>query len=160
MPPQQAQDNPAEALLDSGLRAAFGPPESRMDDDPGGLEDASGTGRETRIELPEPGGEPYAATEGERYERRGEIGRGGMGIIVRMRDANLGREVAMKVLKPRHADNQAMVQRFVDEARIAGQLQHPGVLQVYELGLQADQRPFFTMKLIKGRTLADLLEAR
>ena len=66
----------------------------------------------------------------------------------------------MKVLHPRHAGNQAMVRRFLEEAQIAGQLQHPGVLQVYELGLRPDRRPYFTMKLIKGRTLAELLADR
>ena len=50
-----------------------------------------------------------------------------------------------------------MVRRFVEEAQIAGQLQHPGIVPVYELGTLADGRPYFAMKLVKGRTLADLL---
>ena len=62
----------------------------------------------------------------------------------------------MKVLQPQHADNHAMVRRFLEEAQIAGQLQHPGILQVYELGMRPDKRPYFTMKLIKGRTLAPI----
>jgi serine/threonine protein kinase len=66
----------------------------------------------------------------------------------------------MKVLLPHHARNAAMVRRFVEEAQIAGQLQHPGILQVYELGLQSDRRPCFTMRLIKGRTLQELLDTR
>ena len=49
------------------------------------------------------------------------------------------------------------MQRFVEEAQIGGQLQHPGIVPVYELGLMADERPYFTMKLVKGRTLATLL---
>ena len=57
-------------------------------------------------------------------------------------------------------DNADLVRRFVEEAQIGGQLQHPGVVPVYELGTFADRRPFFTMKLVKGRTLADLLAAR
>jgi serine/threonine-protein kinase len=52
------------------------------------------------------------------------------------------------------------VRRFVEEAQIGGQLQHPGVVPIYELGALADQRPFFTMKLVQGRTLAELLRAR
>ena len=53
-----------------------------------------------------------------------------------------------------------MLQRFVEEAQIAGQLQHPGITPVYELGQFADKRPFFTMKLVKGQTLAALLAVR
>src|SRR5262249_35216440 len=53
-----------------------------------------------------------------------------------------------------------LVQRFVEEAQIAGQLQHPGVAPVYELGRLVDRRPYFTMKLVKGQTLAALLAAR
>jgi serine/threonine-protein kinase len=83
-----------------------------------------------------------------------------MGVIIRSHDNDLGRDVAMKVLQSRHADNEAMVRRFVEEAQIAGQLQHPGVLTVYELGLQPDRRPYFTMRLIKGRTLGELLDER
>ncbi len=52
------------------------------------------------------------------------------------------------------------MQRFVEEAQIGGQLQHPGIVPVYELGLMADDRPYFTMKLIKGRTFAALLSQR
>ncbi len=52
------------------------------------------------------------------------------------------------------------IQRFIEEAQIGGQLQHPGIAPVYELGQFADQRPYFTMKLVKGKTLAALLEAR
>ena len=59
-----------------------------------------------------------------------------------------------------HRDTPELVRRFIEEAQIAGQLQHPGVVPVYELGAFADRRPYFTMKLVKGRTLADLLAAR
>ena len=53
-----------------------------------------------------------------------------------------------------------MLQRFIEEAQISGQLQHPGITPVYELGQFADQRPYFTMKLVKGKTLATLMAAR
>ena len=53
-----------------------------------------------------------------------------------------------------------MVRRFVEEAQIGGQLQHPGIVPIYELGTFADLRPFFAMKLVKGHTLAQLLDAR
>ena len=57
----------------------------------------------------------------------------------------------------RHRDKPELVRRFVEEAQIGGQLQHPGIVPVYELGTFADSRPYFTMKLVKGRTLAALL---
>ncbi len=58
------------------------------------------------------------------------------------------------------AKNPAVVARFVEEAQIGGQLQHPGIVPVYELGLMADEAPYFTMKLVKGRTLSALLTQR
>src|SRR6185312_13488459 len=71
-----------------------------------------------------------------------------------------GRDVAVKVLHPGHAADPAMIRRFIEEAQIGGQLQHPGILPVYELGLDAGLRPYFTMRLVQGRTLAALLEER
>ncbi len=94
------------------------------------------------------------------YQILGEIARGGMGVVLRGHDTDLGRDVAMKVLNKDLADRPEVVQRFVEEAQIGGQLQHPGIVPVYELGLMADDRPYFTMKLIKGRTLAATLVRR
>jgi serine/threonine-protein kinase len=95
-----------------------------------------------------------------RYRIDGEIARGGMGAILKGRDPDLGRDVAIKVLREDLRDNADLVRRFVEEAQIGGQLQHPGVVPIYELGTFADHRPFFSMKLVKGQTLADLLAAR
>jgi serine/threonine-protein kinase len=94
------------------------------------------------------------------YELLGEIARGGMGVILKGHDRDLGRDVAMKVLRPELAERNEILQRFVEEAQIGGQLQHPGIVPVYELGLLADERPYFTMKLVKGRTLSALLADR
>ena len=66
----------------------------------------------------------------------------------------------MKVLLDQHRDQSTLVNRFVEEAQICGQLQHPGVVPVYDLGTLADQRPFFAMRLVKGQTLAALLAGR
>ncbi|MEO1529715.1 MAG: protein kinase, partial [Planctomycetota bacterium] len=79
---------------------------------------------------------------------------------MRGRDTDLGRDLAVKVLLDEHKDKPHVVQRFIEEAQIGGQLQHPGIAPVYELGQFADQRPFFTMKLVKGKTLSALLEDR
>ncbi len=95
-----------------------------------------------------------------RYRIDGEIARGGMGVVLKGRDPDLGREVALKVLREDYRNNADVVRRFVEEAQIGGQLQHPGVVPIYELGTFADQRPFFSMKLVKGHTLAQLLGER
>jgi serine/threonine-protein kinase len=89
-----------------------------------------------------------------------EIGRGGIGRVLRGRDPDLRRDLAVKVLRDEYRDDAQVQRRFVEEAQVGGQLQHPGVVPVYELGRFADRRPYFTMKLVKGRTLADLLKER
>ena len=91
-----------------------------------------------------------------RYQVQGEIARGGMGAILKGRDTDLGRDLAIKVLLDEHKDKPEVIQRFVEEAQIGGQLQHPGIAPIYELGQFADKRPFFAMKLVKGVTLSKL----
>src|SRR5262245_43925823 len=95
-----------------------------------------------------------------RYQLFGEIARGGMGAVLKARDPDLGRELAVKVLLEGHRDNADLVRRFVEEAQIGGQLQHPGIVPIYDVGSFADRRPFFAMKLVRGRTLTALLAAR
>lgn len=95
-----------------------------------------------------------------RYQLQGEIARGGMGAILKGRDTDLGRDLAIKVLLEEHKHKPDVLQRFIEEAQIGGQLQHPGIAPVYELGQFADRRPFFSMKLVKGETLARLLNDR
>jgi tetratricopeptide (TPR) repeat protein len=105
-------------------------------------------------------GKPRALGRAGRYQLLDEIARGGMGLVLRGRDPELGRELAVKLLLDHHRDRPDLVDRFVEEAQICGQLQHPGVVPVYDLGMLADDRPFFTMKLVKGQTLASLLARR
>ena len=95
-----------------------------------------------------------------RLQLLGEVARGGMGVIIKGRDSDLGRDLAVKVLLEQHRENPDLIRRFVEEAQISGQLQHPGVVPVYELGTLADHRPYFAMKLVKGHTLAVLLAER
>lgn len=95
-----------------------------------------------------------------RYELHQVLARGGMGVVIRARDSKLGRDLAIKVLQDKYGQEAEIRHRFVEEAQIGGQLQHPGILPVYELGQLADKRPYFTMKLIKGSTLAEHLEKR
>jgi tetratricopeptide (TPR) repeat protein len=83
-----------------------------------------------------------------------------MGAIYRATDTALGREVAIKVLQDKHGPDSGLARRFTDEARITAQLQHPAIPPVHDLGTLPDGRPFLAMKLIKGRTLEELLAAR
>jgi tetratricopeptide (TPR) repeat protein len=96
---------------------------------------------------------------GDRYQLFGEIARGSMGAVLRGRDVDLGRDIAVKVLLDKHANHEEVVRRFLEEAQIGGQLQHPGIPAVYDIG-RFGERPFFTMKLVKGYNLEALLGER
>jgi eukaryotic-like serine/threonine-protein kinase len=95
-----------------------------------------------------------------RYRVLSEIGRGGMGIVFRGRDLALNRTLAIKVLIDKYRGHADVERRFLEEVQITAQLQHPGVPPVHEVGRLEDGRPFFAMKLVKGRTLAELLKER
>jgi eukaryotic-like serine/threonine-protein kinase len=89
-----------------------------------------------------------------------EVGRGGMGVVYRARDMALGRDVAVKLLADHYAADSPAAQRFLNEARINGQLQHPGIPAVHQVGTTPDGRPFLAMKLIRGCTLEKILKER
>jgi serine/threonine protein kinase len=103
---------------------------------------------------------PALAEGPARLQVFGEIARGGMGAILKGRDADLGRELAVKVLLETHQGSPEMIRRFIEEAQIGGQLQHPGIVPVPELGTFPGRRPYFAMKLVRCRTLAALLADR
>ena len=92
-----------------------------------------------------------------RYRILGEIARGGMGVVLRGHDPELGRDLAIKLQLDRP---DADFGRFLEEARITGRLQHPGIIPIHEVGRLSDGTPFFTMKLVEGRTLSALLAER
>jgi serine/threonine protein kinase/tetratricopeptide (TPR) repeat protein len=94
------------------------------------------------------------------YELIDEIGRGGMGVVYRARHTALDRDVAVKLLSERYAADSPFARRFLNEARITGQLQHPGIPAVHHVGTLPDGRPFLAMKLIKGSTLQAILRQR
>jgi serine/threonine-protein kinase len=103
---------------------------------------------------------PPDHTRAGRLQLLGEIARGGMGAVLKGRDNDIGRDLAVKVLLDSHRDHPELIRRFIEEAQIGGQLQHPGIVPIYELGTFGDKRPYFAMKLVKGRTLASLLDER
>jgi serine/threonine-protein kinase len=95
-----------------------------------------------------------------RYVIEGEIARGGMGAVLRARDPELKRTLAVKVLLQEYRGQAEPRRRLLEEAQITGQLQHPGIPPVHEVGTLTDSSPFFAMKLIQGRTLHELLAER
>jgi serine/threonine protein kinase len=95
--------------------------------------------------------------EGRKYKVITTIGRGGMGIVMQARDLRIRRTVAMKVIKTSHQFSRENVLRFIDEAQLTGQLEHPNIVPVYELALDEQGETFYTMKYVKGITLDDVL---
>jgi len=98
-----------------------------------------------------------------RYELKGEVGRGGQGAVLQVWDEDLRRSLAMKVLlgtevsplkKPRVEAKK--LGRFLEEAQVTGQLDHPGIVPVHELGLDSEGGVYFTMKLVKGEELRSI----
>lgn len=88
-----------------------------------------------------------------RFDQVGELGRGGMGAVHRVVDRELRRHVAMKVLNEALQADPDAIRRFVAEARVTGQLDHPHIVPVHELGIDGGGRHYFVMKLVAGRTL-------
>jgi serine/threonine-protein kinase len=86
------------------------------------------------------------------------IGTGGMGEVCRVEDASLRRTLAMKILLADLADEPALRERFVAEAQVTAQLAHPNIPPVHEIGELSDGRPYFTMKEVRGVTLAQVLD--
>jgi WD40 repeat protein len=104
-----------------------------------------------------------------RYDIRSEQGRGGVGRVFVAYDSHIQREIALKELLGErsaasgasdgspHRRNSTHTARFLREARITGQLEHPGIVPVYELGQRADGTVYYTMKLVRGDTLGERL---
>ena len=114
----------------------------------GALEDEGGSAiDETPLELSDG---PYRVL--------GVLARGGMGVVLRGHDEEIGRDVALKVL--RQSDHSSARLRFIEEAQVTGQLEHPGIVPIYHLGSDDAGRPYFAMKLVEGETLAARLGRR
>ncbi|MCB9878939.1 MAG: serine/threonine protein kinase [Planctomycetes bacterium] len=172
-PPDAARDLDPDSTLGPGLDAAFGAREPS--DMPSVLQRVQAiSGACPRVSLPDaevagatPVLRPLVGSDNRaagKYLIHGELGRGGVGAVFRGHDQDLGRDVAIKFLHERYQKEPALLHRFVEEAQIGGQLQHPGIVPVYDIGMRRGkdgaEQPFFAMKLIKGETLARRLGAR
>ena len=118
---------------------------------PAGLSDDALRRLRDAAELPEPDPSRYLVLE--------RIGRGGMGAVYRARDVLLNRDVALKVLHV-GADSGDLAARLTQEARTLARLEHPGIVPVHDVGVLADGRPFYTMKLVQGHPLDDVVRGR
>jgi serine/threonine-protein kinase len=93
-----------------------------------------------------------------RFIEQGEIAAGGMGVVWLVEDRALRRSVASKTLVTELRDSERAKKKFIREARITGQLEHPNIVPVHHLGVDADDNLFFTMKLVGGKTLSSLIQ--
>jgi serine/threonine-protein kinase len=92
-----------------------------------------------------------------RYEALKGLGAGGMGEVKLCRDKKIGREIALKSLRAKSRASQRAKQRFLQEARVQGQLEHPSIVPVYDIGVEPDGDLYFTMKRVRGMTLEEIL---
>jgi serine/threonine protein kinase len=106
----------------------------------------------------EPPAEGLSGLDLRNYELVERLGEGGMGEVHRTPDPALGRDLAVKVIKAELSHNAEAEHRFLREARITGSLQHPGIVPVYNLGRLSDGRLHYTMRLVRGRTFAEILQ--
>jgi len=138
----------------SGVRSATGTPS-------GGNPSSSGIGGGV---APGPALDPELAppddvvpTRWGRYRVLGELNRGGQGRILHAVDDFIGRPIALKVLLRKGLSDARQVRKFYDEAQITGQLEHPIIIPVHELGRLENGLPYYTMKKIEGRTLKNVI---
>lgn len=100
----------------------------------------------------------YYSNSFSRYSDFKPLGKGGSALLRSCLDGNLGRTIVMKTLHPHLAQNEYMRARFLREARVTAQLQHPATVPVYEIGHDIEGRLYFTMKKVEGETLREILE--
>ncbi len=92
-----------------------------------------------------------------KYELENKIGEGGMGVVYKARQRSMDRTIALKILSPKHASKQRSIDLFIKEARAAGSLNHPNIIQVHDVGTENDLH-FFSMELVDGATCTEILK--
>tara|TARA_R110002096_G_scaffold14899_7_gene52595 strand:+ start:409 stop:3156 length:2748 start_codon:yes stop_codon:yes gene_type:complete len=115
-------------------------------------------------DVPDNAGDDQAVMHGaaaDRYQDEQEIARGGMGTVYRVWDPSLKRGIAKKVLGTGSASRGAtagLTERFLEEAQVTAQLDHPGIVPVHELGRDAEGRVYYTMSLVRGRNFKQIID--
>lgn len=112
--------------------------------------------RRSRPVVNPPAAIPGDKSAGKRLVTTGEIARGGMGAVLRAFDRDIRRDIAIKYMLDAGDPKKKM--RFIEEAQITGQLEHPNIVPIHELAADAHGRLFFTMKLVHGRSLREVLD--
>ena len=113
----------------------------------------------TAVQIGEPDGVPPELADHPRYHVLGLLGQGGMGAVYRAEQRRLGRLVALKVIRPGLTRQSSFVQRFRQEARAAGQLDHPNIVRAHDAD-EAAGLHFLIMEYVEGTTLAELVRVR
>jgi serine/threonine protein kinase/tetratricopeptide (TPR) repeat protein len=99
-----------------------------------------------------------AGTNGQRFRILRPHAQGGLGAVFVALDTELHREVALKQILDRHADDPSSRARFLLEAEVTGGLEHPGIVPVYSLGAYGDGRPYYAMRLVRGDSLKEAID--
>ena len=129
-----------------------------------GIEPGSGVSLQGEGEA---GADEEEGVLGSRYRAMGEVGRGGMGVVLKVWDKELRRANAMKIIRgadekdgggPTDSRTRKLTERFLEEAQITAQLDHPGILPVHELGIGREGEVYFTMQLVKGIDLTEVFK--
>ncbi|MBL0198483.1 MAG: serine/threonine protein kinase [Myxococcales bacterium] len=150
-PPPRDPGQPPATLVDETSPRAPSPREADSDaltlpplDDP-----RSGP----RVTAPESRPAPSS-----RYVAKATLGEGGMGVVSLSHDVHIGRDVAIKTIRPDRNAQPDLKARFLREARVQGRLEHPSIVPVYDLGTDETGAAYFAMKRVNGATLADIVE--
>ena len=162
---EKTLDADADQTVDLPSGAGFAPPPSEVTQTmhfsvtaappagssiAGGRSLAGGMAGAGKAGGPAPGAMPFAIVR--------QHARGGLGVVNLARDVNIKREVALKQILPQHVDNGVLKRRFLYEAQITGQLEHPSIVPVYCLGADGTGNPYYVMRFVKGRTLDEIIK--
>jgi serine/threonine-protein kinase len=102
-------------------------------------------------------GQGTSQPPGPRYKIGELLGAGGVGLVTSALDRTIGRTVAVKTLKQGRESEQSVARRFIDEAHVTAQLEHPNIVPVYDMGWLPDGQPYYTMRIVKRQSLRDVL---
>ncbi|HEX3344991.1 MAG TPA: serine/threonine-protein kinase, partial [Polyangiaceae bacterium] len=115
--------------------------------------------RDTQPKLPKRSEHPPSPSQppGPRYKIGELLGAGGVGLVTSALDRTIGRTVAVKTLKQGRESEANVARRFIDEAHVTAQLEHPNIVPVYDMGWLPDGQPYYTMRIVKRQSLRDVL---